>query len=81
MKIAFFTEATFKGKINRNFNNMRTEYAWDVALNSDHYNLNKQPNQHYDLGIVIIPKQNPSFDLSSNDLPLMNISMLNPFSY
>ena len=64
MKIAFFTEATFKGKINRNFNNMRTEYAWYVALNSDHYNLNKQPNQHYDLGIVIIPKQNPSFDLS-----------------
>ncbi len=64
MKIAFFTEATFKGKINRNFNNMRTEYAWYVALNSDHYNLNKQPNQHYDLGIVIIPKQNPSFDLN-----------------
>ena len=63
-KIAFFTEAGFKGKIDRNYNNMRTEYAWYVALNSDHYNINQQPDQHYDLGIVIIPKQNPQFDLN-----------------
>ena len=63
-KIAFFTEAGFKGKIDRNYNNMRTEYAWYVALNSDHYNINQQPDQHYDLGIVIIPKKNPQFDLN-----------------
>ena len=30
MKIAFFSESNFIGKIPRDFDNMRTEYAWYV---------------------------------------------------
>ena len=64
MKIAFFTEMGFTGKIPRTHENMRTEFAWMVALNSDHYNINSTPNQQYDLGIIIIPKTNPNFNIN-----------------
>ena len=37
MKIAFFTEMGFGGKIPRNHDNMRTEFAWMCALNADHH--------------------------------------------
>ena len=39
MKVAFFTEMNFKGKISRSFKNMRTEFAWMCKLDADHYNL------------------------------------------
>jgi hypothetical protein len=59
MKIAFFTEMEFVGKIPRTHNNMRTEFAWMVALDATHYNLKHHPLEEYDLGIVITPKNNP----------------------
>jgi hypothetical protein len=59
MKVAFFTEMGFHGKISRTHKNMRTEFAWMVALNADHYNLQQTPEQEYDLGIVINSKNNP----------------------
>ena len=65
MKIAFFTEMVFTGKVPRTHTNMRTEFAWMVALNADHYNINQIPEQEYDLGIIIIPKINPTFNLSN----------------
>jgi len=65
MSIAFFTEMGFKGKIPRNHNNMRTEFAWMVALNADHYHIKDIPNKKYDLGITIIPKNNPEFNIES----------------
>ena len=38
MKIAFFSEMGFEGKIDRTtHNNMRTEFAWMTALDADHY--------------------------------------------
>ena len=43
MKVAFFTEMGFGGKVPRTHKNMRTEFAWMVALNADHYNLNDTP--------------------------------------
>ena len=61
MNLAFFSESNFDGKIPRDFNNMRTEYAWYVALDSTHHWIGKLPdlqNDTYDLGIVIIPKKN-----------------------
>jgi len=61
MNIAFFSESNFSGKISRDFDNMRTEYAWYVALDSVHHPIIKLPelsNNMYDLGIVIIPKKN-----------------------
>lgn len=57
MKIAFVTESGFKGKITRNFTNCRTEYAWQIALDADHYPINDLPI-NYDLVIVILPKKN-----------------------
>ena len=64
MKIAFFTEGQYQGKITRNNPNMRTDLAWICSLEADHWNINQPPNQKYDLGIVIIPKKNPQFDLN-----------------
>ena len=64
MKIAFFTEGNYQGKVPRDHSNIRTELAWMCTLNADHWNINQQPNQQYDLGIVIIPKKNPHFDLN-----------------
>jgi len=63
MNIAFFTEMPFKGKVPHNYPNMRTEFSWMVALDSDHYNLKETPTKKYDLGIIIIPKNNPGFNL------------------
>ena len=64
MKIAFFTEMGFYGKVPREYPNMRTEFAWMSALDADHYNLRSTPLMQYDLGIVIIPKKDPSFDIN-----------------
>ena len=61
MKIAFFSESNFDGKIPRDFNNMRTEYAWYVALDATHHYVGHLPSMEdkmYDLGIIIIPKKN-----------------------
>lgn len=65
MRIAFFTEMNFVGKIPRNHNNMRTEFAWMCALETDHWNIQAKPDKKYDLGIVIIPKKNPMLQLES----------------
>lgn len=59
MKIAIFTEMEFKGRIPRNHKNMRTEFAWMVALDALHYNLLDTPEDSYDLGIVINSKNSP----------------------
>ena len=59
MKIAFFSESNFDGKIPRNFENMRTEYAWYVGLGATHHYIGNLPSMDenmYDLGIVIVPK-------------------------
>ena len=64
MKVAFFREIKYKGKIPRNDSNLRTDLAWMVASNADHFPLNEVPDQKYDLGVVIIPKKNPYFDIS-----------------
>ena len=66
MKIAFFTEGNWQGKVARDNPNMRTEMAWMCALNADHYNMHNELPKYmgrYDLGIIIIPKNNPQFDL------------------
>jgi hypothetical protein len=54
----------FTGKIPRTHDNMRTEFAWMCTLNADHYNINSLPSKQYDLGIVIIPKNNPQFNIN-----------------
>lgn len=68
MKIAFFTEMGFRGKVSRTYDNMRTEFAWMCALNADHYNYMDIPEDNYDLGIIIIPKKAPSNPFSLDAL-------------
>ena len=64
MKIAFFTEGGYLGKIPRNHPNIRTELAWMCTLEANHYNIhNGVIDDNYDLGICIIPKKNPQFDV------------------
>ena len=58
-KIAWFSEMGFDGKTSRSHRNMRTEFAWFVALDAMHHNILKLknlPNNSYDLGVIIIPK-------------------------
>ena len=60
MKIAFFSESPLRGKVKRDYENMRTEYAWYSALDAEHYPIVDMPNiedNTYDIGIVIIPKE------------------------
>jgi len=69
MRIAFFTEMGFTGKIPRTHENMRTEFAWMCALDAMHYPINSAHQISYenkiDLGIIIIPKKNPNFDIKN----------------
>jgi len=62
----------FSGKTPRSHKNMRTEFAWFVALDAMHHNilkLQELPDNTYDLGIIIIPKhieQFVNFDIIGN---------------
>ena len=65
MKVAFFTEGGWQGKVARNHPNMRTEMAWMCALDATHYPIDSihmiSYETKFDLGIVIIPKNNPEY--------------------
>ena len=58
MKIAFFSEGGYVGKVPRNNNNMRTDTAWVCALNADHYPIphlfqeTVTVKHKYDIGIM-----------------------------
>jgi hypothetical protein len=63
MKVAFFTETGDNKKYPRDFPNARTEVAWCLALDAPMCALDVHPREHFDLGIVIIPKNNPKVSL------------------
>ena len=84
MDVAFFTEMGMNGKIPRTHPNMRTEFAWMVALNADHYHLTQTPVKHYDLGIVINSKNNPELvDVSRYKTKCSKVAVMQegPFWY
>lgn len=57
MKIAFFTEGRFYGKVPANNPNMRTDMAWMHLLNADHFYMYDFSDKiEFDIGIVIVPK-------------------------
>ena len=59
MKVAFFSEAGYVGKIDRNNPNIRTDSAWVCSLEATHHPLvalHQIPDNSYDFGVVIIPK-------------------------
>jgi len=69
MKVAFFSEGGYLGKVPKNHINMRTDVAWVHCLNADHYPLsylNQVTSNSYDLGIAILPK---------NKKPFLNINV------
>ena len=84
MKIAFFSESNIRGNIPRDFINSRTEYAWMIALSANHWNIDvfsktkKMPRYdvYYDLGIIIIPKNNPRIDLNIFKDSCKNIAIM-----
>ena len=63
MKIAFFSETGNNRKYPRDFPNARTEVAWCLALDAPMCSLGVLPNEQFDLGIVIVPKERPRVDL------------------
>ncbi|MBT7557524.1 hypothetical protein HN615_11425, partial [Candidatus Woesearchaeota archaeon] len=62
-KVAFFSETGTNQKYPRNFPNARTEVAWCLALDAPMCALDVLPREKFDLGIVIIPKNNPKVNL------------------
>ena len=63
MKIAFFSETGGNQRYPRDFPNARTEVAWCLTLEAPMCALDALPDEHFDLGIVIIPKNNPNVSL------------------
>lgn len=63
MKISFFSETGTNQRYPRDFANARTECAWAITLDAPMCSLSVLPQEHFDLGIVIIPKNNPQIDL------------------
>tara|TARA_B100000900_G_C20577586_1_gene716015 strand:+ start:684 stop:1619 length:936 start_codon:yes stop_codon:yes gene_type:complete len=63
MKVAFFSEIGNNQKYPRTFPNARTEVAWCLALEAPMCSLTPSQKERidddFDLGIVIIPKNNP----------------------
>lgn len=71
MNIAFFTEGGYLGKIPRNNPNMRTDQAWICALDAIHYPIMQLPQNNFDVGIVIVPKEKNREQLASINYPLI----------
>jgi hypothetical protein len=63
MKVAFFSETGNNQRYPREFPNARTEVAWCLTLEAPMCALDVLPDEHFDLGIVIIPKNNPKVNL------------------
>ena len=70
MKVGFFSEASYEGKVPRNHYNMRTDVAWVCALEAYHCPIpmiDTIENNSFDVGVMILPK---------NRKPLLNYPLL-----
>ena len=59
MKVGFFSEASYEGKVPRNHYNMRTDVAWVCALEAYHCPIpmiDTIENNSFDVGVMILPK-------------------------
>ena len=60
MKIGFFTEGGFEGKITLDNINIRTDAAWMYLTDATHHpfpRLQDLPDKLYDVGVMILPKK------------------------
>ncbi len=66
MKIAWFTEGGWQGKVSRNNPNMRNDMAWMHTLDAVHYPITHLPivEEKYDVGIITIPNSYLFFGVS-----------------
>ena len=68
MNICFVSQNSHIGKLPRDFANCRTEFAWQITLNADHYPIDyilsksSKDIPQYDLVIVILPKKLENYD-------------------
>ena len=65
MNIVFFSESQVRGKVPRDFENARTEFGWSIALDAEWCPIGQAPRDKCDLGIVIIPKNNPNLNIQT----------------
>ena len=73
MKVGFFSEAGYEGKVSRDNPNMRTDVAWVCALGATHhpiYKLHELSDNLYDIGVMILPK---------NRQPLLEYQLLEQY--
>lgn len=64
MRIAILTEIQHTGKFPRNFPNARTEIAWMIALDADHFFIRDYRNvAGYDWVMLILPKGGVSLNV------------------
>lgn len=69
MKSIFLSEMGFKGKIPRDHQNMRTEFAWMCALDADHDHITKYNEvSGYDSVFLILPKLRTSLSADATSL-------------
>ena len=72
MRIGFFSEAGYEGKVPRNYDNMRTDVAWVCALDATHHpiaKLRSLSDNLYDVGVMILPKnRKPLLDWFPNSV-------------
>ena len=72
MRIGFFSEAGYEGRVPRNYDNMRTDVAWVCALDATHHpkaKLRSLPDNLYDVGVMILPKnRKPLLDWFPNSV-------------
>ena len=71
MSIAFFTQGGYKGKVSPNNPNIRTDMAWVYALDATHFPIGELPNTEYEIGIIIIPKEDARLKLAKSNYPLI----------
>ena len=60
LKVGFFTEGGFEGKIALDNINIRTDAAWMYLTDATHHNFSRLPNLSdnlYDIGVMILPKK------------------------
>jgi len=57
MKIAFFSEGDFVGKVWRRSEHVRVPEAWYAVTEAEHHQIGTPLFNEYDLGVMIIPKK------------------------
>ena len=75
-RIVFFSESQLTGKVPRDFENARTEFGWSIMLDAEWCPIGRRPEGKIDLGIIIVPKNNPVLKVITKDKRLILSNLL-----